>query len=102
MPGGENSYGNEGVVPYQRGRFFAAGKDGYNKERTALRERINSILREDSANGSSPSYKSVPEQNVTVVLPRDEMPVLQEETVVTEQPAASSSEEAALGNYLNR
>ena len=80
----------------------AAGKDGYNKERTALRERINSILREDSANGSSPSYKSVPEQNVTVVLPRDEMPVLQEETVVTEQPAASSSEEAALGNYLNR
>jgi pilus assembly protein CpaC len=80
----------------------AAGKDGYNRERTALRERINSILRENSANKASSSYQPAPEQNVTVVLPRDEMPVLQEETVVTEQPVASSSEEAALGNYLNR
>jgi pilus assembly protein CpaC len=80
----------------------AAGKDGYNRERTALRERINSILRENNANKSSSSYQPAPEQNVTVVLPRDEMPVLQEETVITEQPAASSIEEAALGNYLNR
>ena len=80
----------------------AAGKDGYNKEKTALRERINSILREDNANRSSSSYKPAPEQNVTVVLPRDEMPVLEEETVVTEQPVASSGDEAALGDYLNR
>ena len=80
----------------------AAGKDGYNGERTALRERINSILREGNANRSSTSYKPAPEQNVTVVLPRDEMPVLEEETVVMEQPAASNSEEAALCDYLNR
>lgn len=80
----------------------AAGKDGYNKEQTALRERINSILREDNANRSSSLYKPAPEQNVTVALPRDEMPVLEEETVVTEQPAASSGDEAALGDYLNR
>ena len=80
----------------------AAGKDGYNRERTALRERINSILREDNANRTSSSYTPVPEQNVTVVLPRDEMPVLEEETVVTEQPVASSGDEAALGDYLNR
>ena len=80
----------------------AAGKDGYNRERTALRERINSILREDNANRPSSTYKPAPEQNVTVVLPRDEMPVLQEETVVTEQSAASSGDEAALGDYLNR
>ena len=80
----------------------AAGKDGYNKERTALRERINSILREDNANRSPSTYKPAQEQNVTVVLPRDEMPVLEEETVVTEQPAASSGDEAALGDYLNR
>ena len=80
----------------------AAGKEGYNSERTALRERINSILKEDNANKPSSSYQPAPKQNVTVVLPRDEMPVLEGETVVTEQPAASSSEEAALGNYLNR
>ena len=81
----------------------AAGKEGYNGERTALRERINSIMRDDAAN-NAPSYSAqpAPEQNVTVVLPRDEMPVLAEETVVTEQPAASNSDEAALGNYLNR
>ena len=80
----------------------AAGKGGYSRERTALRERINSILREDSANKSSSSYKPAPEQNITVVMPRDEMPALEEETVVTEQPAASGGDEAALGDYLNR
>ena len=67
-----------------------------------MRNRIKSILREDAANNPSPSYKSQPEQNVTVVLPQDEMPVFEEETAVTEQPVANSSEEAALGNYLNR
>ena len=80
----------------------AAGKDGYNRERTALRERINSILREDNANRPSSTYKPAPEQNITVVLPRDEMPVLEEETVVTEQSVANSGDEAALGDYLNR
>ena len=82
----------------------AAGKNGYNSERTALRERINSIMREDNANNASAYQPAQPvqEQNVTVVLPRDEMPVFEEETVVTEQPVANNSEEAALGNYLNR
>ena len=79
-----------------------AGENGYASEKTALRNRIKSILREDAANNPSPSYKSQPEQNVTVVLPQDEMPVFEEETAVTEQPVANSSEEAALGNYLNR
>ena len=82
----------------------AAGKESYNSERSALRERINSILREDKANNAS-GYRPaqpVPEQNVTVVLPQDEMPVFEEETVVTEQPATNNSDEAALGNYLNR
>ena len=79
-----------------------ASENGYASEKTALRNRIKSILREDAANNPSPSYKSQPEQNVTVVLPQDEMPVFEEETAVTEQPVANSSEEAALGNYLNR
>ena len=79
-----------------------AGENGYASEKTALRNRIKSILREDAANNPSPSYKSQPEQNVTVVLPQDEMPVFEEETAATEQPVANSSEEAALGNYLNR
>ena len=79
-----------------------AGENGYASEKTALRNRIKSILREDAANNPSPSYKSQPEQNVTVVLPQDEMPVFEAETAVTEQPIANSSEEAALGNYLNR
>ena len=82
----------------------AAGKEGYNSERAALRERINSIMREDNANvvSSYQSTKPAPEQNVTVVLPHDEMPVFEEEPVVTEQPVANNSDEAALGNYLNR
>ena len=89
----------------------AAGKEGYNSERTALRERINSIMREDKANNAPATYQPTqpaPEQNVTVVLPRDEMPVFEEEAVVTEQPVvteqhvANSGEEAALGNYLDR
>ena len=79
-----------------------ASENGYASEKTALRNRIKSILREDAANNPSPSYKSQPEQNVTVVLPQDEMPVFEEETAVTEQAVANSSEEAALGNYLNR
>ena len=79
-----------------------AGENGYASEKTALRNRIKSILREDAANNPSPSYKSQPEQNVTVVLPQDEMPVFEEETAATEQPVANSSEESALGNYLNR
>ena len=83
----------------------AAGKDGYNSDKAALRQRINSIMRDDNKTNVPSSYQPaqpVPEQNVTVVLPRDEMPVFEEETVVTEQPAANSSDEAALGNYLNR
>ena len=79
-----------------------AGENGYASEKTALRNRIKSILREDAANNPSPSYKSQPEQNVTVVLPQDEMPVFEEETAAKQQPVANSSEEAALGNYLNR
>ena len=80
-----------------------AGKDSYERDRSALRDRINSILREDNANNNSgSSYTSSPEQHVTVVVPQDEMPVFEEDTATTAQPAASSSEEAALGNYLNR
>ena len=79
-----------------------AGENGYTSEKTALRNRIKSILREDAANNPSPSYKAPAEQNVTVVLPQDEMPVFEEETAVKEEPAASGSDEAALGNYLNR
>ena len=79
-----------------------AGENGYASEKTALRNRIKSILRENAANNPSPSYKSPAEQNVTVVLPQDEMPVFEEETAATEQPAANGSDEAALGSYLNR
>ena len=80
-----------------------AGKDSYESDRSALRDRINSILRDDNANNNnSSSYTSSPEQHVTVVMPQDEMPVFEEDAAATAQPAASSSEEAALGNYLNR
>ena len=79
-----------------------AGENGYPSEKSALRNRIKSILREDTANNPSPSYQTTSKQNVTVVLPQDEMPVFEEETVVTEQPVANNSDEAALGNYLNR
>ena len=78
-----------------------AGNDSYNRERSALRERINSILRDGNANNSS-SYTPQTDQHVTVVMPQDEMPVFEEETAAAAQPVASSSEEAALGNYLNR
>ena len=83
-----------------------AGENGYAKEKSALRDRINSILRDDAANNNS-SYRKAPEQNVTVVLPSNEeivveRPVLTEEPVVMEQPAANNGEEAALGDYLNR
>ena len=83
-----------------------AGENGYAKEKSALRDRINSILRDDAANNNS-SYRRASEQNVTVVLPSKEeivveQPVLAEEPVVMEQPAANSGEEAALGDYLNR
>ena len=83
-----------------------AEENGYAKEKSALRDRINSILREDAANNNS-SYRRAPEQNVTVVLPSKEeivveQPVLAEEPVIMEQPAANSGEEAALGDYLNR
>ena len=83
----------------------AAGKDSYNSDKAALRQRISSIMRDDNKTNAPSSYQPAqpaPEQNVTVVLPRDEMPVFEEETVVTEQPVANSSDEAALGNYLNR
>ena len=85
----------------------AASENGSANEKTALRNRINSILRNDAANNASASYQKNPEQNVTVVLPSNEeivveQPVLAEEPVVTQQPAANSSEEAALGDYLNR
>ncbi len=82
-----------------------AGENGYAKEKSALRDRINAILRGDAANNNS-AYQSAPKQNVTVVLPSNEeivveQPVLAEEPVIMEQPAASK-EEAALGDYLNR
>ena len=84
-----------------------AGDSGYASEKSALRNRINSILREDGASNASSSYKPAPEKNVTVVLPSEEeivveRPVLAEEPVVMEQPAANRGEEAALGDYLNR
>ena len=83
-----------------------AGENGNAKEKSALRDRINAILRDDAANNNS-SYRRAPEQNVTVVLPSKEeivveQPVLAEEPVIMEQPAANSGEEAALGDYLNR
>lgn len=82
-----------------------AGENGYAKEKSALRDRINAILRGDAANNNS-AYQSAPKQNVTVVLPSNEeivveQPVLAEEPVIMEQPA-SNKEEAALGDYLNR
>ena len=85
----------------------AAGEKDYTNEKSALRNRINSILRDDAANNTSSSYQPAPEQNVTVVLPSNEeivveQPVLVEEPVVMEQPATNSGEEAALGDYLNR
>lgn len=82
-----------------------AEENGYGKEKSSLRDRVNAILREDTANNTS-SYQSAPKQNVTVVLPSKEeivveQPVLAEEPVIMEQPAANR-EEAALGDYLNR
>lgn len=80
-----------------------ADSDNYNSERSALRDRINSILREDTTKPAGNSgYQAAPEQHVTVVMPEEQMPVFEEDTSATAQPAASSSEEAALGNYLNR
>lgn len=84
-----------------------AGESGYASEKSALRNRVNSILRDDAANNASSSYQPAPEQNVTVVLPSNEEivvehPVFEEEPVVMEQPASNSGEEAALGDYLNR
>ena len=84
-----------------------AGENGYAKEKSALRDRINAILREDAANNTSASNRRGMEQNVTVVLPSKEeivveQPVLAEEPVIMEQPAANGGEEAALGDYLNR
>ena len=84
-----------------------AGENGYAKEKSALRDRINAILRDDAANSASSSHRPAPEQNVTVVLPSKEeivveQPVLAEEPVIMEQPAANTGEEAALGDYLNR
>ena len=83
-----------------------AGENGYAKEKSALRDRINAILREDAANNTSASNRRGTEHNVTVVLPSKEeivveQPVLAEEPVIMEQPA-SNKEEAALGDYLNR
>ena len=83
-----------------------AEENGYAKEKSALRDRINAILRDDAANNSSSSYRTAPKQNVTVVLPSKEevvveQPVLAEEPIIMEQPAANK-EEAALGDYLNR
>lgn len=83
-----------------------AEENGYAKEKSALRDRINAILRDDAANNNS-SYRRAPEQSVTVILPSKEeivveQPVLAEEPVIMEQPAANSGEEAALGEYLNR
>ena len=79
-------------------------RDGYNRERSALRERINSILRDDAnKTADNAGYQNTPEQHVTVVMPQEEMmPVFEEEATAASQHAASSGEEAALGNYLNR
>ena len=79
-------------------------RDGYNSERSALRERINSILREDAnKTAGDAGYRNTQGQHVTVVMPQEEMmPVFEEEAAAASQPAANSSEEAALGNYLNR
>lgn len=84
-----------------------AEENGYAKEKPALRDRVKSILRDGAANNGSASYRPAPGKNVTVVLPSKEeiaveQPVLAEETVIMEQPAANSGEEAALGNYLNQ
>ena len=79
----------------------AAADGKYNSEQAALRERVNSIMREEEANNASASYRRAPEQNVTVVLPQEEV-IVMEEPATVQQPAASSREEAALGNYLNR
>lgn len=83
-----------------------AGLDGdsYKGERSALRERINSILREDTnKTADNVGYQNTQGQHVTVVMPQEEMmPVFEEEKVVTNSSATNSSEEAALGNYLNR
>jgi len=83
-----------------------AEENGYAREKSALRDRINSILRNDAANNAT-SSKPAPEQNVTVVLPSKEeiaveQPALADEPVIMEQPAANRGEEAALGDYLNR
>ncbi len=88
----------------------AAGENGYAAEKSALRNRINSILRDDAVNNTTSSYQKAPEQNVTVVLPSEEeivveRPVFVEEPVISEQPSANgvnNGEEAALGDYLNR
>ena len=79
-------------------------RDGYNSERSALRDRINSILREDAnKTADNAGYQNKQGQHVTVVMPQEEMmPVFEEETAATNQPAVSNGEEAALGNYLNR
>lgn len=84
-----------------------ANENGYSREKSALRDRVNSILRDDAANHASSSYKPALEQNVAVALPSEEeivveQPVLVEEPIVMEQPTANSGEEAALGDYLNR
>lgn len=79
-------------------------RDGYNSERSALRDRINSILRDDAnKTAGDAGYQNTQGQHVTVVMPQEEMmPVFEEETAATNQPAVSNGEEAALGNYLNR
>lgn len=79
-------------------------RDGYNSERSALRDRINSILRDDAnKTAGDAGYQNTQGQHVTVVMPQEEMmPVFEEEAAAASQPAANSSEEAALGNYLNR
>ena len=79
-------------------------RDGYNSERSALRDRINSILRDDAnKTAGDAGYQNTQGQHVTVVMPQEEMmPVFEEEKAAANSPAANSSEEAALGNYLNR
>ena len=62
-----------------------------NPNRSSLRERIEAIKQEQAVQHSASGYEPVLDNRVTVFLPQEE----------AASPAATS-EEAALGNYLNR
>lgn len=58
----------------------------------SFRERVDAILQENAAQEPAAGYEPVLDNHVTVVLPQGE----------TVAAPAAASEEAALGNYLNR